>query len=318
MNPSVTHPSLDNAQTANIAVCSVVYGLAIVCTAISIYNKARRKVLYIIDDRLMILAVISLTGELAGYIYSIKLGFGKHMETLNVTSIATIYKVFYILEILYVFTVVAAKVSLSIMIYRLFHVYRSIRIICMILIVLTVCYLVVALGVTIFQCVPIDKAWSYPSSSTSGSCMNLKAIYLGIAIPNIGTDIILTLLPIYCVVGLSLTTGDKLRICLMFSVGSIITISSALRLCALLDLYYKPQDFTFIGPRPQLWSFIETEMGIAISTGSPLIVQLGVKLKDYQISSLDRRKNPTSNRIAQEETKIRSTRVNEFTSDGKV
>ncbi|ATZ53619.1 hypothetical protein BCIN_09g04280 [Botrytis cinerea B05.10] len=305
MNSSVTRPSLDNAQIANIAACSVVYGLAIFCTAISIYNKARRKVLYVIDDGLMILAVISLTGELAGYLYSIKLGFGKHMATLSVNSIATIYKVFYVLEILYLFTVVAVKISLSVMIYRIFHVDRSIKIISIILIVLTVCYLVVALGVTIFQCIPVDKAWSYPPSSTSGSCMNLKAIYLGIAIPNIGTDFILTLLPIYCVVGLCMKTGAKLRICLMFSVGSIVTISSILRLWALLDLYYNPQDFTYIGPRPQLWSFIETGMGIAISTGSPLIMQLGGRLKNFQKSSLGRRMNFTSNRTAREETKLR-------------
>ncbi|TGO61187.1 hypothetical protein BCON_0029g00280 [Botryotinia convoluta] len=304
MNASVTYPSLDNSQIANVAACSVVYGLAIICTAISIYNKNCRKVLYVIDDGLMILAVVSLTGELAGYLYSIKLGFGKHMETLSAISIITIYKVFYILEILYMFTVVAAKISLSMMIYRIFHVHRSIRIISMILIVLTVCYLVVAFGVTIFQCIPVEKAWSDPSSNTPGSCMNLKAIYLGIAIPNIGTDFILTLLPIYCVMGLSITTGAKLRICLMFSVGSIVTISSILRLWALLDLYYNPQDFTYIGPRPQLWSFIETGMGIAISTGSPLIMQLGGKLKNFQKSSLGRRMNFTSNRTAREDTKL--------------
>ncbi|TGO25324.1 hypothetical protein BPAE_0082g00070 [Botrytis paeoniae] len=304
MNAFVTYPSLDNSQIANIAACSVVYGLAIVFTAISICNKARRKVLYVIDDGLMIFAVISLTGELAGYLYSIKLGFGKHMETLSATSITTIYKVFYILEILYMFTVVAAKISLSMMIYRIFHVHRSIRTISMILIVLTVCYLVVALGVTIFQCIPVEKAWSYPSSNTPGSCMNLKAIYLGIAIPNIGTDFILTLLPIYCVMGLSITTGAKFRICLMFSVGSIVTISSILRLWALLDLYYNPQDFTYIGPRPQLWSFIETGMGIAISTGSPLMMQLGGKFKSFQKKSLGRRMNFTSNRTAREETKL--------------
>ncbi|KAF7933542.1 uncharacterized protein EAE98_003251 [Botrytis deweyae] len=303
MNASIAHPSLDNAQIANIVACSVVYGLAIMCTIISIYNKSRKKVLYVIDDGLMILA-ISLTGELVGYLYSIKLGFGKHMETLSVTSIATIYKVFYILEILYMFTVVAAKISLSMMIYRIFHVHRSVRKISMILIVLTVCYLVVALGITIFQCIPVEKAWSYPSSNTPGSCLNLKAIYLGIAIPNIGTDFILTLLPISCVVGLTITTGAKLRICLMFSVGSIATISSILRLWALIDLYYNPQDFTYIGPRPQLWSFIETGMGIAISTGSPLLMQLGGRLKKFQKSSLGRRMNFTSNRTAREDTKL--------------
>ncbi|KAK6607690.1 hypothetical protein H4I96_03925 [Botrytis cinerea] len=283
MNSSVTRPSLDNAQIANIAACSVVYGLAIFCTAISIYNKARRKVLYVIDDGLMILAVISLTGELAGYLYSIKLGFGKHMATLSVNSIATIYKVFYVLEILYLFTVVAVKISLSVMIYRIFHVDRSIKIISIILIVLTVCYLVVALGVTIFQCIPVDKAWSYPPSSTSGSCMNLKAIYLGIAIPNIGTDFILTLLPIYCVVGLCMKTGAKLRICLMFSVGSIVTISSILRLWALLDLYYNPK----------------------ISHTLDLAHNCGVLLRQEWKSSLGRRMNFTSNRTAREETKLR-------------
>ncbi|KAF7898496.1 hypothetical protein EAF00_004942 [Botryotinia globosa] len=304
MSTSITYPSLDNAQIANIAACSVVYGLAILCTIISIYNKARRKVLYVIDDGLMILAVISLTGELAGYLYSIKLGFGKHMGTLSVASIITIYKVFYILELLYMFTVVAAKISLSMLIYRIFHVHRSTRIISIILIVSTVCYLVVAFGVTIFQCIPVEKAWGNPSSDTPGSCMNLKAIYLGIAIPNIGTDFILTLLPTYCIMRLSITTGAKLRICLMFSVGSIVTISSMLRLWALLDLYYNPQDFTYIGPRPQLWSFIETGMGIAISTGSPLIMQLGGRLKNFQKSSLGRRMNFTSNRTAHAETNL--------------
>lgn len=68
------------------------------------------------------------------------------METLSVNSIATIYKVFYILEILYMFTVVSAKISLSMVIYRIFHVHRSTRIISVILIGLTVCYLIVAVS----------------------------------------------------------------------------------------------------------------------------------------------------------------------------
>lgn len=111
-----------------------------------------------------------MTGEFAGYIYGIvkpvrigifihadsftgiRLGFGKHIEYLDEDSITIIYKVFYILEIIYIFTVVAIKISLSMLIYRLFRVHLSARIISISLIALTACYLVAAVSITCSLC----------------------------------------------------------------------------------------------------------------------------------------------------------------------
>lgn len=51
--------------------------------------------------------------------------------------------------------------------------------------------------------------------------MNYKSLYLGLAVPNIITDVILTLMPIYYIMGLRMKIGTRFKIGLVFSVGSM-------------------------------------------------------------------------------------------------
>lgn len=45
----------------------------------------------------------------------------------------------------------------------------------------------------IFQCTPISKAWE---ADKEGHCINLRANFIGVAIPNILTDVAILLLPV--------------------------------------------------------------------------------------------------------------------------
>jgi heme/copper-type cytochrome/quinol oxidase subunit 4 len=75
--------------------------------------------------------------------------------------------------------------------------------------------------VTIFQCFPVQKAWDISLSNTPGSCIDLRTFYIGVALPNILTDIILTIVPVCIIMQLHMTPQRKLNVCLVFASGSM-------------------------------------------------------------------------------------------------
>ncbi|EKG15209.1 hypothetical protein MPH_07543 [Macrophomina phaseolina MS6] len=73
--------------------------------------------------------------------------------------------------------------------------------------------------VSIFQCDPIKKAW-FPT--VPGSCINLKASFIGNAVPNILTDVAILCMPIGQVWKLQVSPAQRASLCFMFLLGSLL------------------------------------------------------------------------------------------------
>ena len=69
-----------------------------------------------------------------------------------------------------------------------------------------------------FQCFPVNRAWR---PSIDGGCVNMDRLYLGNAIPNVLTDLILIFTPLPLILGLSVTTAQRLSLYAVFTIGGV-------------------------------------------------------------------------------------------------
>ncbi|KGO67477.1 hypothetical protein PITC_009280 [Penicillium italicum] len=83
------------------------------------------------------------------------------------------------------------KVSILLMYCRIFPT-REIRIASTILGGVSISWCVAIILVSVFQCTPIARAWD---TRIPGTCLNLKSSFIGNAVPNITTDILILCLP---------------------------------------------------------------------------------------------------------------------------
>jgi hypothetical protein len=73
--------------------------------------------------------------------------------------------------------------------------------------------------VTFLQCQPLNRLWDM--TVTEGTCMNRFNLFIGNAIPNIATDILILGLPVYEVSRLQMELSRKLGISGMFLLGGV-------------------------------------------------------------------------------------------------
>lgn len=82
-----------------------------------------------------------------------------------------------------------------------------------------ICYAIAFVPVIIFQCKPISYFWRQWSGELSGTCINSNAMVWSMAAINIVLDLLVISLPIPRLLKISTTTGRKLQLVLMFSLG---------------------------------------------------------------------------------------------------
>lgn len=120
-------------------------------------------------------------------------------------------------SIVYVPTLACAKMSL-LLIFRRITPEKHHRILIHIVMTVVVGYSIALIGVLMFSCRPIAKAWDY---AAPGTCINRPAVYVATAVINIVTDLAILTLPIPMVAKLKLPLQQKIGLACMFAVGSL-------------------------------------------------------------------------------------------------
>lgn len=82
--------------------------------------------------------------------------------------------------------------------------------------------------VSIFQCKPIDKV--FDPSIITGHCLDNTKFFIGNAVPNIVTDILILCLPLYEIKKLNLPRGQRAMLSSIFLLGAGVVAVSAVRL----------------------------------------------------------------------------------------
>ena len=70
----------------------------------------------------------------------------------------------------------------------------------------------------ILQCRPTEAIWDV---SVPATCLNPKAYYIGVAVPNIATDIVMLCLPVRMVWRLQISIVNKVGLTITFLTGAL-------------------------------------------------------------------------------------------------
>ena len=110
------------------------------------------------------------------------------------------------------------KLSLLVMYLRIFPT-KNFRIGSYILGSMTIAWVIAINFVSIFQCTPVKKAWL--GTAIDGTCINLKASFIGNAVPNILTDVAILCMPVAQVLKLQVTNAQRASLLFMFLLGGL-------------------------------------------------------------------------------------------------
>jgi hypothetical protein len=110
------------------------------------------------------------------------------------------------------------KISLCFF-YLRFSISRTFHIVIYALMTICIVYSVLAAFGFAWVCQPKEKYWDF--SITSGSCVDLDALFLSNACINAATDFVLLVLPLFIIKDLSLPKRRKVGVALLLMTGSL-------------------------------------------------------------------------------------------------
>lgn len=151
---------------------------------------------------------------------AIEYGYGVHKADLSIPDRAMALKLFFIAQTPYKVTVCLNKVS-AILLYLRIFVTRNFRIACFVVLAIIVSWSIGAIFATIFQCVPIEGAWN---PTIDAVCIKTDQFWIAYAVGNILTDVMVLALPIPPIMGLQLRLRDRLLLCGVFLMGSLLVL----------------------------------------------------------------------------------------------
>ena len=115
-------------------------------------------------------------------------------------------------------TIYAAKLSILLQFLRIFApIHSGTAYWCIHLVIwLNTLYYVVLFPVTIFLCRPIRKAWQ---PWLPGRCSNVNAMIVASALINLASDLLIMVIPIFCISQLQMRTSRKIGVAAVFAMG---------------------------------------------------------------------------------------------------
>lgn len=120
-------------------------------------------------------------------------------------------------EFIYLINLALIKIAILIMYCRIFDL-RRFRIAAYVLSGVTILWTLIFLFVCIFQCNPIPRAWD---PRYEGTCLNLRSLFIGNAVPNIVTDFAILIMPIHQVWKLQIKLVQRISLVMIFLLGCL-------------------------------------------------------------------------------------------------
>jgi hypothetical protein len=126
-------------------------------------------------------------------------------------------KLLYVDEPVYLVNLALIKIAILVMYCRIFAL-RSFKIGAWVLSIATVLWSLIFIFVCIFQCTPIAKAYD---PTVPGKCVNLRALFIGNAVPNIVTDAAILMMPVHQVWKLQIKLVQRISVTGVFFLGAL-------------------------------------------------------------------------------------------------
>lgn len=144
-------------------------------------------------------------------------GMGRHATEVSLADLEIVLELLLAFECLYVTAVAFVKLSILAMYLRIFPS-REFKIGSYSVGATIVAWWFAIAMVCIFQCNPVSKAWA---PWEPGVCIDLRASFIGNAVPNILTDVVILVMPMKQVWHLHATAAQKISLLCTFGLGSL-------------------------------------------------------------------------------------------------
>ncbi|KAI1442376.1 hypothetical protein F5Y02DRAFT_262375 [Annulohypoxylon stygium] len=198
-------------------------------------------------------------------------GYGRHLASLSPQYKYQAFKYFYLCQVTYKACLNLTKASILLLYLRIFGNTKWFRWACRFVLTCVVMYCIASVTATIFQCIPVTKAFD---KSLEGTCIDNGHFWYANAGFSIATDIIILTLPIPLVYALQIPNVQKAALIMVFALGVFVVITSCLRVTT-IDLQATTSDPTY-DIASTMWTMIEMNVAIVCAC-LPMICPLIVK-----------------------------------------
>ncbi|CAH0002448.1 unnamed protein product [Clonostachys byssicola] len=198
-------------------------------------------------------------------ILGVHYGTGRHIGDIPVEDISKAMQMWWTCEPLYVLTNMCIKASIALFLLRI-CVHRAHVITIWIVMGITQVYSLFFFLLFILQCRPTSLFWlRFTANPPAGSCMNpdiATGSAYGYSIMSCVTDWTLSILPMFMVWNLQMSTRVKISVILVLAAGAIASAATIVRLPYLPTLA-DTEDFLYSSSDLTIWSTVETGLGIS-------------------------------------------------------
>ncbi|KAH6704158.1 hypothetical protein BKA61DRAFT_560083 [Leptodontidium sp. MPI-SDFR-AT-0119] len=245
----------------NIVSITAIVGVSLALLAVMLRFLSRMKSRKPgMDDWTMIIAMGFVIPLSAMAIILANHGLGKDIWSVPFENITHILYIFYISEVLYLGSSTIIRVSILCLYLRIFS-QGLLRRITHVATVVNLLYGTAFITASIFQCIPVHAAWTSWDSTVPAKCINANAVGWTSAAINIILDVVTVILLLLELTRLAMSWEQKIHILVMFSLGFLVTIVSALRLTSLVK-FANTHNITWDYVPVGYWSSIEVHVSV--------------------------------------------------------
>ncbi|EKG16292.1 hypothetical protein MPH_06501 [Macrophomina phaseolina MS6] len=205
-----------DSNASSVLKCNIpLICLSTIAIGIRLYTRLVIKKAIGLDDYLVTCAYVAGMVLFIACCVGTKFGLGYHFVAVSEGDFITFRKIQFLMQLSYIASFVASKLSFAALYLRVFPEQLFRRIIVSLSVLLVAEYIEETVVICL-QCRPIQKLWQ---PTIDGSCMDLRTFYYVAFAVKLATDLTLFLLPIPALQRLQTSLGKKIGVLAMFSLG---------------------------------------------------------------------------------------------------
>ncbi|KAJ5521083.1 hypothetical protein N7463_001536 [Penicillium fimorum] len=266
----------DTRNKAILIVTSVFLAISLLSVILRCFVRTRVVRAWGWDDGTMVIAMaLNIAFAICG-IVGCKYGLGMKLAyfTHHPHDLHRAMLCWWIAQLFYVLTCVAAKVSIIIALLRI-TVSRVHAYILYAAMILATVVGIIFFFFTVFQCTPVDYFWNHAQPNAHGSCIDKNPLIAIAYLYSVGaaiTDLTIGLLPVALIWNLRMNRRTKGAIVAILGIGCIASAAVIIRIPFIH--YYKDTEFLYATYQISIWSNVEAGIGITagcLTTLRPLV-----------------------------------------------
>ncbi|ORY08587.1 hypothetical protein BCR34DRAFT_517526 [Clohesyomyces aquaticus] len=232
--------------------------ICLLVVALRFWSRAVNKSPVRWDDWSIVISFVCLCGNAGVGLYVAENGLNVTRETAPLLSLGQYMLLVQLMLasiLLYVVGISFARFSVLLLYHRIFSCSQRFVTALWVIGGISMAWLVTAVLVTVFQCIPVKAAWD---PRVPGKCMNEQNVFLSTEIINLLLDISIVWMPTIVIKNLHLPLRDKIAMSVMFLLGGFVGVTSILRIV----FTYKPHLPTYDVIGSLFWLDLQLSCGI--------------------------------------------------------